>query len=87
MYDIIDNLTEKQKLLLLESKEDVIRAKKLILLYDVPECSYSYDSELKPDIVKRKEIFIHRHNFVSFTKTLDELKKMWYFMQDGGLFG
>jgi len=87
MYDNIDNLTEKQKTLLLESKEDVLRAKQLILLYDVPKCVYDCICELKPNIVQRKEIFIHRYNFQSFSKTLDELKKMWYFMQDGGLFG
>jgi hypothetical protein len=48
---------------------------------------YDCRLEFKPDIVKWKEIFVSRYNFASFTKTLDELKKMWYFMQDGGLFG
>ncbi len=87
IYNNIDNLTEKQQSLLLESRENVEKAKKLILLYDVPDCIYDCWLEFKPDIVKRKEIFVSRYNFASFTKTLDELKKMWYFMQDGGLFG
>ncbi len=87
IYNNIDNLTEKQQSLLLESKDNVEKAKKLILLYDVPDCMYDCRLEFKPDIVKWKEIFVSRYNFASFTKTLDELKKMWYFMQDGGLFG
>lgn len=70
-----------------ESKENVLQAKRLIALLDIDKmCMDDINTEFKPDIVARKEIFVTKYGFNSFEKILDELKKQRYFTPSGSLF-
>jgi hypothetical protein len=86
MYDNLNELSEKTRQLLIDSKDNVFQAKRLISLYDVPELQFDASLPFKPDVVLRKEVFINQYHFQSFGKILDDLKKMRYFTPQGGLF-
>lgn len=87
IYNNLNNLSEKTRTLLVDSKDNVLQAKRLITLLDIEHmCMDDIHKEFKPDIVARKEIFINKYRFNSFEKVLDELKKQRYFTPTGGLF-
>lgn len=86
IYDNLNELSEKTRQLLIDSKDNVLQAKKLIVLLDVPDLEIDLACVYKPNIPSRKNIFIDQYHFNSFEKILDELKKELYFTPSGGLF-
>ncbi len=87
IYNNLNDISERIRGLLIESKETVLRTRWLIALLDVPELQCDVCIDYKPDIPLYKEIFIQELNFRSFEKSLDELRKVSYFTPQGGLFG
>ncbi|HMY81078.1 MAG TPA: 5'-3' exonuclease H3TH domain-containing protein [Candidatus Absconditabacterales bacterium] len=86
IYDNLKSMSDRTRELLETSRDDVMRAKELISLYDIPELEVDLTNCFKPDIVLWKQIFVGEFHFRSYEKLLDELKKQWYFSSDGGLF-
>lgn len=83
IYDNLTLLSEKTRQLLIESKENVLQAKKLISLYHVPGLSLDTLTGYRPDIVLWKEVLVGQYQFQSFEKLLDELKKVRYYTPQG----
>lgn len=87
IYNSLDQVPERTRNLLIESKDTVINTRSLIELLEVPDFQCNIDMSYKPDIPLYKDIFIQELGFKSFEKLLDDLRKESYFTPQGGLFG
>lgn len=88
IYAHIDEISWDVKQKLIDGKEAAYKSRGLIELKQVDEVQNSDLNffTLDLDLVKYKKVLVEEHQFASFEKTLDELKKKLQMPVQGGLF-